>query len=715
MDAKCGILEDIIGDEFNECDDHIVPHPRDKFDSELRILGVSCKKPRHEGVVGYTSDTDKRQASKHATQGGGETSLPSLKSILLEKGSWTHTLDGVFPTSCGGDSVKDVTSLASEDTMVSSHCFNSTNIDSIGSEFCAEDPNLGDGCAAVDSNLYRFPLTHISQTHNDVSFFDNDNVDNEDEWLDIGNFEDVDRMFRNCDSTFGAGTANDDDELFWFSSPNAIPRSEEALRLGPEISSSESCALRTTADGHEACLTTNSSPSVKELRKKNTGSDYEITCHASADVLAAMDHSSEVNGWAANSLIKNEVMAEQEIPSINAGTEFDAMPTHQAKIKDGAAIKHNRKQLKHQGQLEGKTKHHHLHNGDSFYQLGSVNQNSGKHPLSSSSHQSLPSPGNCKENPKLGSNSLGNFQSQTSVLSSGYSHSSEQFFVSPSSSSVKVDNNGCISVSRKESSYASSQVHSIDSSQDPSSVVLAVTNDEKRAILYSHQELQASSQVDSKYVNSVVQSKFPGTAVQKNGHLFEIEVECNCDFGTGKAAELESSNIQKSSCMSSVMDDISVEANSFHQLQQVMEKLDIRTKLCIRDSLYRLAQSAEQRHNCGSQNSANRHHRDSNGALMTEETNKCAGFMDMETDTNPIDRSIAHLLFHRPSDPSLKPAHDTFPMKSHSVIQGSIKSLPMKAEEMVSEEEGAGCTYSSHPSIDDRAYEMGITNTRNKN
>lgn len=26
----------------------------------------------------------------------------------------------------------------------------------------------------------------------------------------------------------------------------------------------------------------------------------------------------------------------------------------------------------------------------------------------------------------------------------------------------------------------------------------------------------------------------------------------------------------------------------------------------------------------------------------------------METDTNPIDRSIAHLLFHRPSDPSLK-------------------------------------------------------------
>lgn len=31
-------------------------------------------------------------------------------------------------------------------------------------------------------------------------------------------------------------------------------------------------------------------------------------------------------------------------------------------------------------------------------------------------------------------------------------------------------------------------------------------------------------------------------------------------------------------------------------------QLDIRTKLCIRDSLYRLARSAEQRHNCANLN-----------------------------------------------------------------------------------------------------------------
>lgn len=40
----------------------------------------------------------------------------------------------------------------------------------------------------------------------------------------------------------------------------------------------------------------------------------------------------------------------------------------------------------------------------------------------------------------------------------------------------------------------------------------------------------------------------------------------------------------------------------------------------------------------------------------------------METDTNPIDRSIAHLLFHRPSDPSATAPFDTLSVKSHTNI-----------------------------------------------
>lgn len=42
--------------------------------------------------------------------------------------------------------------------------------------------------------------------------------------------------------------------------------------------------------------------------------------------------------------------------------------------------------------------------------------------------------------------------------------------------------------------------------------------------------------------------------------------------------------------------------------------------------------------------------------------------MDMETDTNPIDRSIAHLLFHRPSDSSIEPPHDGSSLNSQTVV-----------------------------------------------
>ncbi|EXB55305.1 hypothetical protein L484_017216 [Morus notabilis] len=64
---------------------------------------------------------------------------------------------------------------------------------------------------------------------------------------------------------------------------------------------------------------------------------------------------------------------------------------------------------------------------------------------------------------------------------------------------------------------------------------------------------------------------------------------------------------------------------------------------------------------------------------------RCTGFMDMETDTNPIDRSIAHLLFHRPSDPSRVPSNDSLSLRSHALIHESISSPPVMAEKQ------AGC------------------------
>ncbi|XP_077225068.1 dentin sialophosphoprotein-like protein isoform X4 [Tasmannia lanceolata] len=156
--------------------------------------------------------------------------------------------------------------------------------------------------------------------------------------------------------------------------------------------------------------------------------------------------------------------------------------------------------------------------------------------------------------------------------------------------------------------------------------------------------------------------------------------------------EVDLSTVQESSCMSTVLcDEISLEATGFRKLQNVMEQLDIRTKLCIRDSLYRLAMSAEQRHHfCNTDNYVREGRGRTSGVAATKVSNKCVGIINTETDTNPIDRSIAHLLFYRPSEPAKGPANDAMSLESHIVINGSISSQPLLPDQMVCQNDIAG-------------------------
>ena len=42
--------------------------------------------------------------------------------------------------------------------------------------------------------------------------------------------------------------------------------------------------------------------------------------------------------------------------------------------------------------------------------------------------------------------------------------------------------------------------------------------------------------------------------------------------------------------------------------------------------------------------------------------------MDIETDTNPIDRSVAHLLFHRSLGGATRSADDSSSLESHMMV-----------------------------------------------
>lgn len=287
-------LEDNPWDEFSVSDDHIVPHPGHEYGDRFVAHGVKQKKPESK-ILSVANNED--DSLTYSTQEEEEASLPTLvkKDTMLEKDSWSNTPDGVFPTSRDSGTVKDFITIRSEETSMPSHCLKSGNIDSVGSEFCASDPTSDEKCSAVDNNLYSYPLSHISKTDNDLSFFDNECEDKESSdplyygWPDdIGNFEDVDRMFRSCDSTFGLGSLSNEDDLCWFSSSDFTERSDDALNLGSKFLNSEASALDSVSEHPEASQLSCDDPSVYDSNKKSIFTDDKISSRTSS----AVDHSS---------------------------------------------------------------------------------------------------------------------------------------------------------------------------------------------------------------------------------------------------------------------------------------------------------------------------------------------------------------------------------------------------------------------------------------
>jgi hypothetical protein len=103
-----------------------------------------------------------------------------------------------------------------------------------------------------------------------------------------------------------------------------------------------------------------------------------------------------------------------------------------------------------------------------------------------------------------------------------------------------------------------------------------------------------------------------------------------------------------SNTISLAIDDDFVEETILYKLQDVISKLDVTTRLCIRDSLFRLAQSATQRHYANDTSSTNKNNNEEYEVFAREESSRQNRVPDIETETNSIDRTVARLLFHRP-------------------------------------------------------------------
>ncbi|XP_060184182.1 protein LNK1-like isoform X4 [Lycium barbarum] len=485
------------------------------------------------------------------------------------------------------DCVEEVSSLASENTRTSNYCSRSNNRDSTSGGFHSNGPILDDKNAAVGENLYSYSLVPISQADNDLSFFDSNHEDKNTtdllyySWPEMENFEDVDRMFRSCDSTFGLG-ASIEDALGLFPSSDVIEGSGGGLRSDFEFPCPSSSALENISGSQEASRRKETCSSINDSGTKDDPFSHTGSSMPSEDDSAFLNH----------------------LYFLNGSSDSDC------KIVPKKKINLHKKHSKHRNQSEGKTKDVYLGTGETYNYINSLPEEK-KHPTAITASQVALTSTGIQQQMQVDGSDFGCFQGGNSYLSSDYSHSDQ-------------------------------------------TTVAGIGTNENMA--------------------------------EKLLHHSGVKHENNRDLGsvcTGIPAELGSSIVKESSCISFGLNEISEEAKSFHQLQRVMERLDIRTKLRIRDSLYRLAQSAEQRLRYANLNNGSGDNRSTSGAFVDDGAYRCTGYLDMETNTNSIDRSIAHLLFHRPSNSSVMP--DSLALKSPSMVGVSTYASKFPIQQSVSQ------------------------------
>ncbi|CAI8591422.1 unnamed protein product [Vicia faba] len=309
---------------------------------------------------------------------------------------------------------------------------------------------------------------------------------------------------------------------------------------------------------------------------------------------------------------------------------------------------------------------------------GDINQQFG---ASSSGVTSLDS--NQKHKQIVDYESLGCLPTQIPLTHPGFSHATNHTSVSSTFYEPRAQHDGH-QPPFIQPSYASNT----ECYHGHSSEAAAFKTNEKREKYHSHDGHFLSRSFKNERRANEMPFYSPGSS-QLVAHQFENENEGQSKVrgvSLGFSSEIDSSTVQESSPISSALDQNSFEANSFYHLQQVLDQLDVKTKLCIRDSLYRLAKSSEERHNNSNANAIIGDGTETFKDTVAQDASRCTGFMDIETNTNPIDRSIAHLLFHRPTNQSTVLQNDIAPFKTSAMIHESSIN-PVKAENQVFQED----------------------------
>ncbi|XP_011042160.1 PREDICTED: uncharacterized protein LOC105137914 isoform X2 [Populus euphratica] len=584
-------LTNIIWGEAEDSDDHIVPYPEASED-------YCKKKESSEEASTIKSSEQKAPGAKVDTDG---RKLESISNVDTSEGTSSLGLDmDRWPNLSSPNAAK--TEQDSLETSISNNLTEITKLESSADH--------------LDKDTEIFQNPHEGKEQGDFVDYG---------WASIGSFDDLDRIFSNDDPIFGNVNLGNADEL-WSSSkyttnspvkpfPISVASREEdqlfALGYG-KMNDPASHGLQNTQAGldHVEYDEGKNKPMLKEQTDlavvgKNTAANSQLT---------------EENGAFPNEL----------------ANKFCDQTYRQKKILKG------REKLEEKGELKS---YQDFYGNWTSYVIPACQLKDHSAPqIMQSSPPSILS----QQKQLQGSEQLQYQQiSNPFVAPSAYGSITNPYSM-PGLSHIQ---SGDFKHQPLASGYevSSGNANPINKLADCPVKPQRMTPQEKIEKLRRRQQIQAMLAIQKQQQQLVHQKCSQENQIQHvEGADLEVEdLSTLSSFDPNSPIEQDDSNT-----VSLAVNDYSMEDTVLYRLQDIISKLDVRIRLCIRDSLFRLAQSAMQRHYASDTGSTNNSSRDEQVAAKEETSSqrRVVQMPEVETETNPVDRTVAHLLFHRPMD-----------------------------------------------------------------
>lgn len=593
-----------IWDELNENEDHLVPYAKDSGEHHLSGFEECSKKQKNDDNKTFVQSAGQSSGTKNSFQDSDMENRLSLNASEDQSG---QKLDM--------DAWPDLPTLNTELTKGA--------LSSLNKSFSS----LADGTVQLDCEPELFK--NAGEEKENDSFLDCD-------WASIGDFDDLDRMFRS-ESIFGHDIVANVGE-FLSSSEDVIENTVQSIPM-PDI------------------------PLRRDEPSDQGGSPFQLVEHSCG---------------------KRKV-EDKTTDAVEAREEAFCQTTHSNQLME----KDERKQklLKSRRKAEERSKNrtsqilnnpwpHNISQNQPF-----LGQN--VHPFVISPSQAVLSPTIGQQSKVSGGGvQMENIGPLGQIMYPHYGYPANPFAGIPILQPAQGDRSG-----KNETSIGHNSLISPNTPSMVPEVVskpLAMTPQEKMEKLRRRQQVQAMLAIQQQQQQfdhqiSSAQHVVPHDSFQRK----QIQDDSNNDTATKEYENklppsaqnllLQHDDYQR---FSALTDDDSLEKTIYYQLQAALRELDIRVRLCIRDSLFRLATSSMERQNAGDRTSTNKSTKDEHDVSLNEEPSigkRPARLLDTETYTNPIDRTVAHLLFHRPLESYTRSLNDEMP---HSPTLHNPESKP---------------------------------------